>query len=86
MNELTSLLAVTHFPPRGGTEKEEQRRDFRKGRRERETERGGKINQVAAAAIFRRAVMCSISLRWYNRDKRAEECRGVRGWGVGGCR
>lgn len=39
---------------------------------------------MAAAAIFRRAVMCSISLRWYNRDKRAEECRGVGAGGLGG--
>lgn len=42
---------------------------------ETETERRGKkINQVAAAAIFSAAVMCSISLRWYKRDKRVEEC------------
>lgn len=29
---------------------------------------------LAARAIFSSVVMCSISLRWYNREKRAEKC------------
>lgn len=38
---------------------------------------------MAAAAIFSQAVVCSISLRWYNRDKRAEECQGAQNAGEG---
>lgn len=52
------------------SEKQEKGRSVRKGEREKDGKKE-KMNRLCSRAIFSTSVMCSISLRWYNREKRA---------------